>query len=760
MDSPPPVDATPPPDATTEERRFGEMLVAQGMITAEQLATCLAVMAESARAGGIVPRLGEVLIGRGYLTAHPAPAAAGLETVAEPPGAAGKDAMTRPPAGGGSGGGTAVEPTEVVAARREPANLFGKYVITAPLGRGGMGTVYKAWDQDLCRFVALKWLTAEFGAAHTAAVATPRAGGLRPALTPRGEAEERFLREARTAAQLSHPNIVQVHEVGVAEGRPFLALEYVEGGSFRDFLMREGVGGELPGGRLAPAGPRVADHAAPAPHPAAGSMRSAMRRAVRLLRDVALALEHAHQHGILHRDIKPENILLARADAGGGSGAAAGAGTARARGPNDTAIAPGAPVWVPKLADFGLARDLTSSAQLTKDGEALGTPAYMSPEQADGRVGELGPASDLFALGVVLYEAVTGVRPFGGESTASILYAIIEREPRRPRVVNPEVPADLETIVLTCLEKAWARRYPSAGALARDLDAWLEGEPIAARPPTWIYVVYRRLRRQPAAAAATLVAVLALATLGISAARAQLERAREERTARARAESALLAQDWREAARHFERLLEIAPADAAAGAALARCRAAAAEEEKRRVAADAAAQELARAADRRNAAHPVFLRGFMEARDAEGDRRAIEAFGEALRIFPEYAEALAERGRRRLRLGGLDAALADFAAARRLAPTYYVAAYYAGLIYMDHRKDFAAARRELAALLDLEPARDYYWAARARLALLEKDFAGALRACDEAVKTADAIEDVHLIRGIVLSEEGFAGRDY
>ncbi|MBI5366422.1 MAG: serine/threonine protein kinase, partial [Planctomycetes bacterium] len=492
------------PDSAAErecasERLLGRLLVDQGVVPAALLAECLAIQ-EAIPPGTPRPRLVDLLAARGLLcAAKPAavappasPAFARRDgppdptatisdfspaadlpppTAAPPPPSAGAGAVRSPPprAAGATPQGSAPPrpasalPADVSEARARGESDGGPYILVRELGRGGMGQVFKAWERELERFVALKWVSL--------AAAVP--GAPVPA-----DAMERFLREARTAAKLSHPNIVQVYGAGMLADRHYIASELVEGATFRrlieeipEIVTRKGSAPERRGDTQV----RVK---------AASARRvAALRRRISVLRDVARALDVAHCNGVIHRDIKPDNILLKRPAADGAASPAA--QPASAREPTHSApggAADGDIAWTPKLADFGLARDLASGSDLTRSGEALGTPAYMSPEQADGRVHEIGPASDLFSLGAVLYEAATGERPFKGESTASILFAVIDRDPPRPRTLVPSLSVDLETVILRCLEKNPARRYPSAAALADDLSAWLDGEPIRARP--------------------------------------------------------------------------------------------------------------------------------------------------------------------------------------------------------------------------------------------------------------------------------------
>ena len=266
---------------------------------------------------------------------------------------------------------------------------------------------------------------------------------------------ERFLREAEAVAGLGHPNVVPVYDSGESDGRPFFTMELMEGGS----LARKLAGTPLPA-----------------------------RDAAALVSALAGAVRVAHAAGIVHRDLKPSNVLLA-AD-----------GT-------------------PKVADFGLARRIDGEAGLTRTGVAVGTPSYMAPEQARGDAKAVGPAADIYALGAVLYECLTGRPPFKAESALETLQQVLTEDPVPPSRLNARVPRDPETICLKCLEKDPARRYPSAEALADDLRRFERGEPIAARPLGWGGRLVRWARRRPTAAALSAalltIAVLALTLIGV-----------------------------------------------------------------------------------------------------------------------------------------------------------------------------------------------------------------------------------------------------
>jgi serine/threonine-protein kinase len=257
----------------------------------------------------------------------------------------------------------------------------------------------------------------------------------------------RFRAEAGAAARLDHPNIVAVHEVGECDGQAFFCMQYVEGST---------LAGQVAGGPLPP------------------------RQAAELMATVARGVHHAHQNGILHRDLKPSNVLLDRQGQ-------------------------------PHVTDFGLAKQVGRSARgpdrlppdgprsalhaLTQSGAILGTPAYMAPEQITGSRGLLGPASDVYSMGVVLYELLTGRPPFQAASSMDTLIQVLEQDPVPPRLLNPSLDRELEMICIKCLQKPADLRYPTALEFAEDLDAYLQGETISARPSGLAYLVGRMLRQ-------------------------------------------------------------------------------------------------------------------------------------------------------------------------------------------------------------------------------------------------------------------------
>lgn len=324
------------------------------------------------------------------------------------------------------------------------------YEILEVLGRGGMGVVYKAQQVGLKRIVALKMILA---AGH--------AGDVQLA---------RFRSEAESAARLQHPNIVQIYDVGESGGIPYFSQEYVDGGTLDQRLRG-------------------------APQPAHSAAE-----AMALLAD---AIDYAHQKGVVHRDLKPANVLLATEgvtsadDSSGVSRRRTATGRSTGSGSGVLSAAHAYRFGIPKIADFGLAKQLDDQSGRTESGSILGTPSYMAPEQAGGRTHEIGPAADIYALGAILYELLTGRPPFRGESSLDTLEQVRTREPVAPRQLQPKIPADLETICLKCLRKERNQRYATAGDLADDLRAFLEGRPISARPVGNLERGWRWCRRKP-----------------------------------------------------------------------------------------------------------------------------------------------------------------------------------------------------------------------------------------------------------------------
>jgi serine/threonine protein kinase/Flp pilus assembly protein TadD len=347
---------------------------------------------------------------------------------------------------------------------------FGDYELVEEIGRGGMGVVYKARQRSLRRAVALKMIRA---------VNTASPGDVR-----------RFQAEAEIIANLDHPNIVPIYEVGEHQGQHYFTMKLIEGGSLTQRL--DDIGLPLVDRETGRNANGEVRHAA----------QTAERQAAiaRLMIAVAQAVHYAHERGLLHRDLKPANILL------------------------DTQ-------GRPHVTDFGLAKHRQEDPGLTQSGAIVGTPSYMAPEQAAGRRRDLTTAADVYSLGAILYELLTGWPPFRAETPLETLRLVTERDPVRPRTLNPLVNRDLETICLKCLNKEPGQRYSSAEALADDLQCFLEDRPIRARRPTALERLRKWSRRhRPAAIAAAvvlfcMVCFLALAVLRIDQMRSRAEEA-------------------------------------------------------------------------------------------------------------------------------------------------------------------------------------------------------------------------------------------
>ena len=309
----------------------------------------------------------------------------------------------------GSGSGQGDSAAQRWQRLRLPARV-GDYQLLEEIGRGGMGVVFRAHQISLDRPVAVKMI-------------------LRGRLASEGDLQ-RFLSEAASTAQLQHPAIVPVHEVGDIDGRPFFSMKLMSGRTLAD-LMADG----------------------PLPD----------RHAARVLATVARGIAYAHRQGVIHRDLKPSNILI----------------------DND---------GQPLLSDFGLAKRFDRQSEMTRSGVVLGTPSYMSPEQASGRRDDVGPASDIYSLGSVLYHALTGRPPLVADSVMELVMLVIEQDPLPPRALRPRLDRDLEMIVVRCLQKPPDLRYASADELADDLEAYLRDEQVSAASGRFGQVIARVFR--------------------------------------------------------------------------------------------------------------------------------------------------------------------------------------------------------------------------------------------------------------------------
>ncbi|MBX7219000.1 MAG: serine/threonine protein kinase, partial [Blastocatellia bacterium] len=302
-----------------------------------------------------------------------------------------------------------------------PVKNWDRYEFRKLLGRGGMGLVYQAWDPQLNRLVALKFLR-----------------------TNNEQMTHRFLQEARSQSRIEHQNICKVYEAGEVEGLPYIAMQFIDGQSLR----------------------RV-------------QKNLTLEQKVRLMRDIAQAIHAAHRLGIIHRDLKPDNILVVESEDGN---------------------------FRPVVMDFGLAKEVGTEG-LTETGVVMGTPAYMSPEQARGEVRLLDRRSDVYSLGVVFYEMLTGKLPFTDENAMKVVLKIINDEPLSVASRLNTIPLDLNIITMKCLEKDPSHRYDSAQALALDLQHYLDGDPISTRAQTWPSKLLKKARKHRALVTVSSVAL-------------------------------------------------------------------------------------------------------------------------------------------------------------------------------------------------------------------------------------------------------------
>lgn len=349
----------------------------------------------------------------------------------------------------------------------EHGQMFGRFAVQEKVGMGAFGTVYKAIDGDLRRTVAVK---------------VPRAGNVGSS----ADGVDRFLREARSAAQLRHPSIVTVHEVGVQNEQPYLVSDYIEGVTLADWLTAH---------------------------------QPTFRQAAEWIADLADALHYAHTQGIIHRDVKPSNVMLQSRETNSNK-----ATSTETKDASPLSLPGRESGWERQsrngaayrlyLMDFGLAKRDAGEITMTMEGQVLGTPAYMSPEQAKGQGHKVDGRADEYSLGVMLYELLTGELPFRGNSRM-LLHQVLHEEPKAPHKINDRIPLDLETICLKAMAKEPNRRFDDCAQLSEDLRRYLNGEPIFARPVGRVERVWRWCRRNPMVAGLTagIATVLLSATI-------------------------------------------------------------------------------------------------------------------------------------------------------------------------------------------------------------------------------------------------------
>lgn len=498
---------------------------------------------------------------------------------------------------------------------------FGRYVIERVIGHGGMGVVYRAWDTALCRAVALK------------------------TLLPGQEREDqesqiaRFLREARSAGRLQHPNVIGVFDVGQHEGRHFFTMELVDGVPFDKWVAGAGRPSGAPPDFVVIA---------------------------RVIEKTARALRAAHEEGVVHRDVKPGNLLVDSHDE-------------------------------PHLGDFGLAKavDLASDGDLTRPGALLGTPQWMSPEQVGADAQEIGPSSDIYSLGAVLYFALAGAPPFEEPNLAALLRCVLEVDPVPPSRRNPKVPRDLEAICLKALEKEPARRYASALEMAEDLARFVAGTPVHARAPGPLdrLAQFARRHRTAIAVGAVIVAVSIVAGVVI--------REATGRSSAARAEQ---------------------------------------EAQKRR----ARAQDLLASVPAKSA---------LRSRDAIESALAI--FSQACLADPTFAVPYRERGYALEKLGRFEEALADYTRAADLDPSMAEAHYRRGCMLLARTigegQDVEGARDAFLAAGKASPGSIYAELGEAHLAILAADWERAQVVLDRLAALPDRHADVFFLRASLHS---------
>ena len=436
--------------------RFGQLVVSAGFVTPEQVRECLRLRYELQSHGNKpAPRLSELLVGKGYITAEQ------CERLM-------RSRSSILPSGSDSSPVGHELPPEAASAALIAGNVLGRYVRVKKLGEGGMGEVWRSWDRDLHRWVALKFLRIE------------NLGEL-----------TRFQREAQTVAKLSHPNIAAIYDVGDHNGRPYIAMQYIDGPTLNAFPAED------------------------------------LRLQVRLMRDACLGVHHAHENGIVHRDLKPQNIIV--------EGKAVPSVSKSSR---TIASWLASPAFRPYVVDFGLAKETTLSSTESVAGNTVGTPPYMSPEQVRGGVA-LDRRSDVYSLGATLYELCAGQPPFRSADPYDLFKMIVERDPVPPRRFNSKVDTDLENIILRCLEKDPARRYATALQLSEDLERYLDGEPVLAKPAGVGYRLGKRMRKHLALTAAVAVLLLAIGVAGAVIWTGHLDRERERKSEEAARRAAL-----------------------------------------------------------------------------------------------------------------------------------------------------------------------------------------------------------------------------
>ncbi|MBI4712714.1 MAG: tetratricopeptide repeat protein [Planctomycetes bacterium] len=499
-----------------------------------------------------------------------------------------------------------VETPPLMAGDEVALKPFGKYNLARKLGQGGMGAVYLAYDTVLNRQVAVKIVVLEDE-----------------------ESIQRFMREARATAKLKHPNIITVYDFGVFEKYYYLTMDYIEGPSL-DGLLKD-----------------KDNHLTP-------------RRTAEMFYQIALAVDYAHQEGIIHRDIKPSNILIDR---------------------NGNTY----------LTDFGLAKELSSAKvghSLTLSGTILGTPSYMSPEQAKGDKARIGPRSDIFSLGATLYHALTGQTPFKTGEIYEILDSVVNADPTPPRKVLASINQDLETICIKCLEKEPANRYQTAGELANDLRHYLDGEAISATPLGLATKAWRRVKKNKMVSISVLTAVVVLLAVTIGLIIFSIQRQQEIELYRREAQSEFEAEHYNDALEWANKAIVLDPSDVEMEILGEQCdkkiKAQSDGLTRSKQDAEKEAQDIKRQAEIRAQARAVLDRKAA----ASNPDETIRIAQEALRIDPTFGEAYQAIGYVYKDKGDYKGAAEYFTRAIEATPTLAYSYYERGwlFVYADSEK--------------------------------------------------------------------------
>ncbi len=564
--------------------------------------------------------------------------------------------------------------------------MFGRYRVDAELGRGGMGVVYKAFDPQLQRHVALKVLLDPQNAGTTEVA--------------------RFVREAAAIAKLRHPNVVPIHDVGKVGAQPYFAMEYVQGTSL-DGAIEKHIA------VVRKDATTLGNHACTLAKIATGGPWNLLDSLL-VVRDVALGLGAAHEVGIVHRDIKPANILLNR---------------------------DGRPV----LTDFGLAKDAETSDRtaLTMGGTILGTPMYMSPEQAQGRHADMSPASDVWSLGVTMYQLLTGERPFLADTLGQLLHDIQKKDPGVPSkrlagAGRERLPREVDAVCMRCLEKDRKQRYPDGNALAEAIDLVIAGESLSRIEP-------RRLKRgahprkarnnSPAPLIGACVAGLLAIVIGVvwmgkgskTVPPKKTETAKvEEPTPPPRPEPPPPTPPKPEPTPEPEPPPPLEPPKVVH-------------------------KPEAEALYQKSRSRPAESRATWE--------ESLSLLDQALALEPEYGDAWYERGILLHRLARYPEAVQSFSKAiDHDGPTPW-SHYMRARVVSDNMDDWLGAKPDYEEVVRRAPRSELALLANARLAVSRRDLDGAIRLCEEALERTKSQDDAYLILGFLYLQKGYQDLD-